>query len=136
MPQDALLTAFKELRRAVEHVECSNFYSILGYNTLHFLQAYRHITSRCIETLGTPDNANPHAVLYEECYRFSRQDILDAPFSAQTKKSAFFENICEMLNIPAFEDEMAKPQSAPDMAFMKCVWEEYHTQLRTIAPDT
>ena len=123
-----LFAAANAVRKSIENSDCSYFYSLLGLNNLYFVTLYKHIEQQSFDAL--PASANDQLLketFMKNCHAFCTEERQSAPFSYGSKQADFLHNLYEMLNIPAFETEIQKPQSDPALLFTQKLWQNYKT---------
>lgn len=118
------------LRRSIETFQCSFFTSLISINNTYFLNLYKHLEGRSLDALTAHRHGITDTHLKEafsrECYRLYRQERSITPYYwEESKHAAFLYHLYQMLNIPAFEQEMSRRQDEPSMRFMQAVWQNY-----------
>jgi hypothetical protein len=122
-----LLKAADALRKIVEprppfgYRECLVFQSLLQINNLYLLNLYSHLEERSV----SHSEKGAKLALHHASYDYILNERKSAPMAFETPNSAFCRNLCEMLNLPFFEEEMETPQTHPAMQFTQTLWSIY-----------
>ncbi len=116
-----LLDAADALRKPLALWQCTHFQSLLNINNTYLLNLYAYLEQQSAAYC----DKGPKMALYQASYDYILRERKSAPMAYLTPNATFCDNLCQMLNLPFFEDEMAREQIDPAMKFTQNLWAVY-----------